>query len=164
MTSPSCDWAYWEMPTVAESPSLRTHSWVSANRMPLRSAIVSPFPSFRMRPLVERQRNHLRRSGGAANVDAETGPGLREAGRHVGHANVVAKREGNVARGHGADPLVAVDDRVAMTRNAAIEHLEADENAAEPPFAGLHDGVAPNEVLVQAERPIQSRLERIGAG
>src|SRR4029077_822681 len=152
------------MPTVAVSPSLRTHSWVSANRIPLRSAIVSPFPSFRMRPLVEGQRNHLRRSGGAANVDAETGPGLGEVRRHVGHPDVVAEREGDVARGHGADPLVVVDDRVAMARNAAIVHLEADEDPAEPTLPGLHDGVATDEVLVEAEGPIQSGFKRIGAG
>src|SRR5260370_29595151 len=141
MTSPSCDWAYWLMPTVAASPSCFTPSWVSANRIALRSAIVSPFPSFRMRPLVEGQRNHLRRSGCAANVDAETGPGRCEARRHIGHPDVVAECEGDVARGHGADPPVVVDDRVAVTRNAAIEHLEADAKPAEPPLGGLHDGV-----------------------
>src|SRR5260370_9514060 len=149
MTSPGCDWAYWLMPTVAASPSCFTHSWVSANRLPLRCAIVCRFRAFRMRPLVEGQRNHLRRSGCTANVDAKTGPGLGEARRHVGHPDVVAKREGDVARGHGADPLLVADDRVAMTRNAAIEHLEADENTAEPPLAGLHAGVDAREPPVQ---------------
>src|SRR3989442_15216840 len=105
MTSPSCDWAYSLMPTVAVSPSFFTHSWVSANRIPLTSGIVPPFPSFRMRPLVEGQRNHLCRSGRAANIDTKTGRGLGKGRRHVGHPDVVAKRERDVSRGHGTDLL-----------------------------------------------------------
>src|SRR4029077_1454333 len=164
MTSPSCDCAYSLMPTVAVSPSFFTHSWDSANRSPLRSGIVTPFPSFRMRPLVEGQRNHLRRCRGAANVHAKTGAGLGERRRHVGQSDVVAKRERDVARGHGADPLTIVDDRVAVARNTAIQHFETNEGAAEPPVAGLHDGVAADEVLVEAEGPIQSRLQRLRGG
>src|SRR5260370_36636667 len=113
MTSPSCDWAYWLMPTVAASPSCFTPSWVSANCIPLRSAIVTPFPSFRMRPLVEGQRNYLRRGGRAANVHAKTGPRFGQGRRHIGHPDVVAKREGDVAQGHVADPVTVFDDRAA---------------------------------------------------
>src|ERR1700737_985088 len=105
MTSPSCDWAYSVIPTVAVSPSFRTHSWLSANRKPLRSGIASPFCSFRVRPLVEGQGNHLRRGCGTTNVDAQTGARLGEGGWHVGHPDVVAEREGDVARGHDTDPL-----------------------------------------------------------
>src|SRR6267143_6269605 len=132
MPSPSCDWAYSLMPTVAVSPSFFTHSWDSANRSPLRSGIVTPFPSFRMRPLVEGQRNHLRRCGGATNIHAKTGARLRQRRRHVRHSDVVAKREGDVARCHGADPLTIVDDRVAMSWNTAVQHFEPDEGTAEP--------------------------------
>src|SRR3979409_204607 len=103
MTSPSCDWAYSVMPTLAVSPSFFTHSWVSANRIPLRSGIVTPFPSFRMRPPIERQRNHFRRSGCATDIHAKTCPRRGEGRRHVGHPDVVAEREGHVAGGHGAD-------------------------------------------------------------
>src|SRR5438270_1189092 len=97
MTSPSCDWAYSLIPTVAVSPSCLTHSWVSANRSPITSGIASPFLSFRMSPLVERQRNHLRRRACATNVDAETRAGLGQRRRQVGHADVVAEGEGDVA-------------------------------------------------------------------
>src|SRR5438128_570452 len=164
MTSPSCDWAYPLIPTVAESPSFFTHSWVSANRSPLRSGIVTPFPSFRMRPLVEGQRNHLRRGSGAANVHAKAGPRLGQGRRHVRHPDVVAKCEGDVARGHRADPPAVVDDRIAVTGNAAVEHFETHKDPAESVLAVLHEGVAADEVLVEAESPIQARLERIGAG
>src|ERR1700731_1832469 len=161
MTSPSCDWAYWLMPTVALSPSFFTHSWVSANCIPLRSAIVTPFPSFRMRPLVKGQRHHLCRRRGATNVHAKTGPGRGQRRWDVGHPNVVAEGEGDVARRYRPDPLAVVDHHVAVAGNTAIEHLETDEHPAEPTVAGLHDGVAADEVLVEAERPIEAGLERI---
>src|SRR6202035_3885780 len=164
MTSPSCDWAYWLMPTVALSPSFFTHSWVSANRIPLRSAIVTPFPSFRMRPLVEGQRHHLGRGGGATNVHAETGTGRGQRRWDVRHPDVVAEGEGDVARRYRADPLAIVDDDVAMSGNTPIEHLETDQDPAEPVVSGLHDGVAADEVLVEAEGPIEVRLRRIRVG
>src|ERR1700682_3444048 len=164
MTSPSCDCAYSEMPTVAVSPSLRTHSWDSANRIPPRSGIVTPFPSFRMRPLVKGQRNHFRRSGCATYLHAKTGPGLGQNRRHVGHPDVVAKRKGDVARGDGAHPLAVFNDRVAVTRDASIQHFEAHQDAAQPPLASLHDSVAADEAFAQTERPAQTRLERIRRG
>src|SRR5260370_22340605 len=123
MTSPSCDCAYSVMPTVAVSPSFLTHSWVSANRIPLRSAISSPFPLFRMRPLVEGQRNHLRPGGCAPNVDAKMGPRLRQGRRHVGHPDVVAEGEGDIPRGHGTDPLAVGLDHVAVAGDTALPPL-----------------------------------------
>src|SRR3981081_1391045 len=161
MTSPSCDWAYSVIPTVAVSPSVLTHSWVSANRIPLRSGILSPFSSFRMRPVVKGQRNDFRRSGGAPNVHAKTRPGLSQGRRHVRHPDVVAKREGDVARGHGAHPFAAFYDRVPMPRDTPIERFEAHEHPAETVLAGLHDRVAAHKVLVQTEGPVQTGLERI---
>src|ERR1700730_3819507 len=152
------------MPTVALSPSFFTHSWVSANRVSLRSAIVTPFPAFRMRPLVEGQRHHLCRRGGATNVHAKTGPGRGQRRRHVGHPDVVAKGEADVARRYRADRLSIVDHDVAMTGNTAIERFETDQDSAEPVVSGLHDGVAADEVFVEAEGPIEAGLERIRAG
>src|ERR1700687_1257267 len=164
MTSPSCDWAYWLMPTVAVSPSLRTHSWGSANRIALRTGIVTPFRSFRVRPLIESQRTHFRRSGCATSAHAKTGPRRGQGRRHVGHPDVVAEREGNVARSHSPDRPPVLDDRVAVTGNTPIQHFEAHENSAKPPLTSLHDGVAADEVLVQAECPLQARLEWVRSG
>src|SRR5690349_19779369 len=113
MTSPSCDWAYSVIPTVAVSPSFFAHSCVSANRIPLRSGIPTPFPSFRMRPLVKGQGDDLGRGGRAANVHTETSARLGQCQRHVGHPDVVAKGERNVSRTHGPHPLAIVDDGVA---------------------------------------------------
>src|SRR4030081_2149432 len=162
MTSPSCDWAYSLIPTVAVSPSFLTHSCVSANRIPLRSAIPTPFPSFRMRPLVEGQRDNLGRGGRATNVHAKTGARLRQRRWHVGHPDVVAKREGDVSRGHDAGLPAIADDAIAVTGDAAVQHLEAHQHPRESPLARTDDGVTADEVLVEVEGPIQPCLERIG--
>src|SRR6266852_4531737 len=164
MTSPSCDCAYSLIPTVAVSPSFLTHSWVSANRMLLRSAIPTPFPSFRMRPLVKRQLNDLGRGGRATNVHAKMRPRLGQGRWHVGHPDVVAKGEGDVSRGHGTDPLAVADEAVAVTRNAAVQHPEAHQYPGQPLLAGSNDGVATDKVLVEIERPIQPCFERIRVG
>src|ERR1700732_2392895 len=164
MTSPSCDWAYSLIPTVAVSPSFLTHSWVSANRIPLRSAIPTPFPSFRMRPLVEGQLDDLGRRGGATDVYAKTSPRLGEGRRHVRHPDVVAQGERDVSRGHRADLLTTTDDGIAVARNAAVQHLEADELPRHAVLPRPNDGVAADEVLVQFEGPLEPGLERIGVG
>src|ERR1700732_2608205 len=164
MTSPSCDCAYSLIPTVAVSPAFLTHSWVSANRVPLRSAIPTPFPSFRMRPLVEGQRNNFGRGSRATNLHAKACPRLGQRRWHVGHPDVVAKGEGDVSRSHRADLLAIADHVVAVTGDAAVEHLEAHEPPRESLLLGPHDGVTADEVLVEVEGPIQSCLERIGVG
>src|ERR1700730_10096450 len=164
MTSPSCDCAYSVIPTVALSPSFRTPSWLSANRMPLRSGIASPFSLFRVRPLVEGQRNHLGRGCCAANVDAKTRTRLGERRRDIGHPDVVAKRERNVPGGHGTSPLAVADDGVAMTRDAAIQHLEPHQPPRDACLAGTASRVAPDESLIEGHRPFQPRCERIVAG
>src|SRR6202022_5093634 len=162
MTSPSCDWAYSLIPTVAVSPPFLTHSWASANRIPHRSAIPTPFPSFRMRPLVKGQLDDLGGGGRATNVHTKLGPRLGQGRRHVSHPNVVAEGERNVARTHRTDPLAIVDDGVAVPGNAAGQHFESHEHPGEPTLAGLDDSVAADEVLVEGESPIQPGFERIG--
>src|SRR5713101_1109926 len=162
MTSPSCDWAYSLIPTVAVSPSRLTHSWVCANRMPLRSGIASPFVSFGMSPLVEGQRNHLGRCGRATHIDAKTRARLGQGRGQVGHPDVVAEGEGDVAGRHTPDALAIVHRGVAVTGNAPIEHFEADQQPREPVLVGANDGITSDEVLVEAQRPVEARFERIG--
>src|ERR1700674_131081 len=164
MTSPSCDWAYSLIPTVAVSPSFLTHSWVSANCIPLRSAIPTPFPSFRMRPLIERQWDNLGRAGHATHLHANTGSRLGQRRWHVRHPDVVAEREGDVSRRHGADLLAIADHAVAVAGDAAVQHLETHQPPRESLLAGLQDGVTPHEILVEVEGPIQPCFERIGIG
>src|SRR5689334_13463428 len=99
MTSPSCDCAYSVMPTVPVSPSVLTHSWLWLNRIPLRSGMASPFVSFRTRPLVKGQRDDFGRCRDAANIHAQSSSLVRQGRWHVGHRDVVAQGEGDVARG-----------------------------------------------------------------
>src|SRR5437870_10516467 len=98
MTSPNCDCAYSLMPTVALSPSVLTHSWLWLNRIPLRSGMASPFVSFRMGPLVERERDHLGRHRRPTDIHANPCARISQGRRHVGHRDVVAEREGDVTR------------------------------------------------------------------
>src|SRR5207237_6709848 len=134
MTSPNCDCAYSLMPTVAASPSRLTHSWLWLNRIPLRSGMASPFVSLRTRPLVKRQRDDLGGRHRPTDVDTEPRSDGCESRRQVGHRDVVAEREGDVARGHHPDPLRAVHDRVAVAGNTPVNHA----NARQEPGAPLH--------------------------
>src|SRR2546429_904501 len=145
--------------TVAVSPSVLTHSWVCAKRNPITSGIPTPFPSFRMRPLVKGQWDNLGRRGCAANVYTQAGPRLGHRRWHVGHPDVVAKGEGNVSRCHRPHLLAIADDAVAVAGNAAVQHLEAHQLPREGLLAGLNDGGAADEVLVEGEGPVQSGFE-----
>src|SRR2546429_6783243 len=84
--------------TVAVSPSVLTHSWVCAKRNPVSSAIPTPFPSFRMRPLVKGQWDNLGRRRSAANVYTEAGPPLSHRRLRVRHPDGVAKGGSNGSR------------------------------------------------------------------
>src|SRR5438132_7174291 len=164
MTSPNCDCAYSLMPTVAASPSRLTHSWLWLNRIALRSGMASPFVSLRTRPLVKRQRDDLGGRHRPTDVDTEPRSDGCESRRQVGHRDVVAEGEGDVARGHHPHPLRAVHDRVAVAGNTPVEHAKAGQDPGETLLAGAENRVPADEVIVQAECPIESRLERIGVG
>src|SRR5207253_9095293 len=164
MTSPNCDCAYSLMPTVAASPSRLFHSWLWLNRRPHSSGMASPFVSLRTRPLVKRQLDDLGGRHRPADVDTETRTECCESRRQVGHRDVVAEGEGDVARGHHPDPLRGVHDRVAVAGNTPVEHAKAGQDPGETLLAGAENRVPADEVIVQAECPIESCLERIGVG
>src|SRR6266571_5508488 len=162
MTSPSWDWAYSVIPTVAVSPSCLTHSWLSLNRIPLSSGIASPFLSFGMRPLVKGEGNHFRRRRAPADVDLEPRLWFRHGRRHIGHRDVVAEREGDVARADRAKRSPVAQHTIAVTRNTSIEHLQTHQPPVETTLARPHDGVPADEIPVKAQRPLQACFERIG--
>src|SRR2546426_1417387 len=162
MTSPSWDWAYSVIPMVAVSPACLTHSWLSLNRIPLTSGIASPFLSFGMRSLVKGERNHFRRRRAPADIDLEPRLWFRQRRRHVGHRDVVAEREGDVSRADHPKGSPVAQHPIAMTRNASIEHLQTDQPPVETALARPHDGVPADEILVKAQRPLQTCFERIG--
>src|SRR3989441_7138299 len=162
MTSPSWDWAYSVIPTIAVSPSHLTHSWLSLNRIPLTSGIASPFLSFGMRSLVKGEGYHLRRRRASADVDFEPRLWFRKRRRHIGHRDVVAEREGDVPRADHPKRSPIPQHTIAMTRNISIEHLQTRQPPVEPSLARPHDGVPADEILVKAQRPLQACFERIG--
>src|SRR2546425_2803700 len=162
MTSPSWDWAYSVIPTIAVSPSPLTHSWLSLNRIPLRSGIASPLLSFGMRALVKGEGNHFRRRSPPADADVEPRLWFRKRGRHIGHRDVVAEREGDVSRADHPNRLPVLQHRIAMPRNISIEHLQTHQPPVETMLARPHDGVPTDKVLVKAQRPLQTGFERIG--
>src|SRR2546430_12503212 len=123
MTSPNWDWAYSVIPTVAVSPAVLTHSWVCAKRNPISSAIPTPFPSFRMRPLVKGQWDNLGRRGCAANVYTEAGPRPGHLGGQVGPTAAVAKGERNVSRWHRSLLLAPACPAVAPAGGAVVPLL-----------------------------------------
>src|SRR6266550_6959348 len=162
MTSPSWDWAYSVIPTVAVSPSCLTHSWLSLNRIPLTSGMASPCLSFRMRPFVKGEGNYFRRRRAPANVDVEPRLWFIQGRRDIGHGDVVAEREGDVSGADHAHRSPIPRHTVAMTRNISIEHLQRHQFPVETTLARPHDGVPADEVLVKAQRPVQACFERIG--
>src|SRR5438552_1629379 len=159
MTSPSWDWAYSVIPTIAVSPSRLTHSWLSLNRIPLRSGMASPLVSFGMSAFVKGEGNHFRRRSPPADVDVEPRLWLRQRRKHIGHRDVVAEREGDVSRADHPNRLPIPQHPIAMPRNISIEHLQTHQPPVETPLARLYDGVPTDEVLVEAQRPLQPDVE-----
>src|SRR6185436_1533770 len=110
------------MPISAVSPLIRIHSW--------------SFVYFRsggyamaLRPLVEREWDDACGGGAAADVDGEVSPRCGQFRRHVRHADRLLQKRRLRPAGHNANPLVAGDHRVAVTGDAAIDHLEPDQLA-----------------------------------
>src|ERR1035437_9595261 len=101
MTSPSSDWAWSLMPTVATPPSTCTHSWLSVNRYSLRSGI-----PFSLGPPVKRQAHHPGPGRGATNVRGHRAvPVEVGGGRGGGHGR--PHREPEAAAGDHADLAAA---------------------------------------------------------
>src|SRR5690349_5175008 len=80
-------------------------------------------------PLVERHRYNPCRCGAAANVDVNVGARAAVIDGHIGHADRLAQERRLGAAGDDADWRAALDDAVAMPRDAAIDHFEPDQPA-----------------------------------
>src|SRR3954466_11742709 len=114
------------MPTCPWPPVTRIHSW---------SFVYFSSTGYMSAPrsLVERQRHDARAGRPVADVDGDLG--IRRRGRgHVGHANGLLQERRlratrHLARGHAVNQY-----RIAVTRDGAIDHLEADEPPGEAPL------------------------------
>src|SRR6185436_8893927 len=117
------------MPISAMSPETRIHSWSLVYFRSVGYAMLSPCLSF-----VERKLNDLRLRGAAADVDVDLCAQRGERDRDVRHAHrFLEERRLRTARDF-TDCVPTTRDDVALTRDPALEHLEADERARE----GLH--------------------------
>src|ERR1035437_2261916 len=153
MTSPSSDWAWSLMPTVATPPSTCTHSWLS-----LRSGI-----PFSRGPPVKRQAHPLGRRRGATNVDGHVAVTIEVGSdRCGGHGR--PHREPDAAAGDHADLAAALAHRLAMAGDGARAQAEPDEPArwrlAQPAQRGRADEVT----LVQLHRPAERGAGGGGGG
>src|SRR6266700_475070 len=160
------------MPTRTRSPSCLA---LSCSRVYLRSlgtlAIISPCrvgPSTGLLHLghlgrVERCAHDLRRLVLAANLDIERGADGGERGLDIGDCDVLVDRGAVGAGGDDPDRAAVFLDRVAMTRDGLVAHLDADQTAPQALGADLLERFPADELALGGlDDPAESRLERVG--
>src|SRR6185369_13289080 len=157
------------MPTRTRSPSCLAHS---CSRVYLRSlgtlAIISPCrvgPSTGLLHLgrVERCAHDLGCLVLAANLDLERGADGGECGLDIGDPDVLVDRGAVGAGGDDADRAAVLLDRVTMTRDGLVDHLDADQAPPQALGADLLERFPADELsLGGLDDPAESRLERVG--
>src|SRR3982751_6142825 len=112
------------------------------------------------RVLVERRLDDRRGETLAADLDLERRPFFRSGQREIGRADRHAQRGTHRPTPHLAARRAAVEHRIAMAREAALSHREADEAARETTLLLRDERVAADEVaLAELDEPGESRLE-----
>src|SRR2546423_9084205 len=119
------------MPISPVSPAMRIHSWSLVYFRSGGYAMISPAggpedPPLHL-PLIERQRDDGRARHAPAHVDRQLRAWRREVHWHVGHPDGLLEKRRLRPAGHHTDRLVAAQHRVALPRDAPIDHLEPDE-------------------------------------
>src|SRR5215203_7125178 len=99
----------------------------------------------------------------AAHVDLELGAGLGELGGHVCHSDpgLEARRE-RPARDN-ARVLIAMTDRVPLTRDARTREHERRQLLLCPLLARRRDGLRADEARLLLAAPAKTRLDRVAA-
>src|SRR4029077_18059702 len=93
----------------------------------------------------------------------ERGADGREGRLDVGDPDVLVDRGAVGAGGDDPDRAAVFLDRVTMTRNGLVHHLDADEAPPQAVGADLLERFAADEVaLGRLDDPAESRLERVG--
>src|SRR4051812_38164929 len=110
------------MPTSAVSPLMRIHSWSFVY-------FKSDGYAMALRSFVERQWDDACGRGPSTYVDGEIGPWRGEFGRNIGQADRLLQERGLSAAGDDADSLVTGNHCIAVARDAAVDHFEADQLA-----------------------------------
>src|SRR5688572_14384764 len=176
------------MPISAMSPAIRIHSWSFVYFRSDGYAMSSPAadlkvglyvlpdltvglygtpPTRRGRPSgrpvsasVERHRHDARLRCTAADVDDDFGIDRRQFPRHVRHADrFLQKRRLRAAR-HDTDRSIAAEHRVAMPRDAPVEHFDAHQPTRRAILFLVAQDIAADEIaFVPADNPSHARLE-----
>src|SRR5690349_1586669 len=138
------------MPTRSSPPSLRAHS---CSLVYLRSSFTSlaldigflcdsSSVAFVKRGLHDHGFDRF-----TSAVDREFRARRAHADRQIAEADALLERRGGPARGAHADRVAGgVEQRVAVARDAAAEHLEADERAREPALLDRDERALADEV------------------
>src|ERR1041385_8979114 len=137
-----------------------TYSWLFAY---LLSSGVLIGASPLLSALVERGGDDARPSLFASDQDHELGAGRRFVERKICESDRFFQCRRMRAAGDDADLLAAVDDRVSVPGDAAVDHLESDQFPARSLDLFALQHVAAVEVsLFELHDPAEVRLERRG--
>src|ERR1043165_1734739 len=145
------------MPIVPTSPSKCTYSWLLAYL--LSSGVMRVTPLFLS--LVERRGDDAGPSLFAADQHRELRAGRRLFRRKIREADRFFQRRRVGAAGDDADLAAAVDDRLAVPGDAAVDHLESDELPPRPlGVLALQDVAAVEVAFFDLDDPAEVGLER----
>src|SRR4029079_19193961 len=113
--------------------------------------------------LVERQRHDLRGHRLLADLDGKYRTRLGIVGRTVAHADGLAERRRLGPAGDDAGPVLVIEHRVAVARDAPAGDDHADELLRGTLLRRSGERLAPDEVarLVELDPPAEPCLERI---
>ena len=96
----------------------------------------------------------------AAHVDVDLGTGRGHVDRDIRHPDRFLEIRRLRAARHDANRFASAHHGVTVTRDAAIDHLKADQLSREARFLLFAQGIPADEFLVPAERPAKTRFER----
>src|SRR4051812_21825396 len=164
------------MPMSTSSPLFFAHSWSLVYRRsaftsslavsPSSSLLFAPSPEPRLGrgSLVERSLDDLGLDEAAAAVDDEIGAHRAHGRGHVAETDVLAQgRRGAAAGDHAHARARGVEDGVAVARDAAAHHLEADHLAGGAFLLdALQRGAADEVALVELDHPAEAGLDGVG--
>src|SRR5918994_5227654 len=145
------------MPTTPLSPSTRIHS---CSLVYFRSAGYMASPLRCLGTFVKREIDDDGAGAPPADVDLELGAKGRHFGRDVGHPDCFFQKWGLRTARDVTHTFVPTHDGMAVARDGAIDHGEADDLTAHTRFLlGAQRLEADECVLLPADNPIEISLE-----
>src|ERR1700722_3896317 len=145
------------MPTFPRSPESSIHSW---SFVYLRPVDIGPGPLSLCCTFVERHRHDARACQAAADVHFDLHAGRRSIDREIRHPDRLLEERCLGSACHDAARFAVDQDVMPLTRDPAVEHLEAHQLAADAPTPLLPEHrLSVEAVLLPADDPAQIGLE-----